>query len=105
MIRHVVMWRLKDEACGNNRESNALKIKEQLESLQGKINELKSAKVNINHKLAPEGNFHVILEAEVEDFNALKVYANHPLHLKVVEFIKEVSENRVALDYEYGKKS
>lgn len=100
MIKHVVMWKLKSQASGNNRENNALKIKQLLEELQGKISEISSIKVGINHKLASETNFHVILELEVENFEVLKVYANHPLHLKVVEFIREVSAERVALDYQ-----
>ncbi|WP_035288837.1 Dabb family protein [Clostridium sp. KNHs214] len=100
MIKHIVMWKLKSEACGNNREDNALKMKKLLEDLQGKIDEIISIKVSINHKLAPKTNFHVILEVEVDNFEALKIYSNHQLHLKVVEFIKEVSEERVALDYQ-----
>ena len=34
MIKHIVMWRLKNEAAGATKEVNALKLKESLESLK-----------------------------------------------------------------------
>ena len=35
MIKHIVMWRLKDFAAGASREENAVKLKESLEALDG----------------------------------------------------------------------
>ena len=37
MIKHIVMWRLKDVAAGATKEENALKLKESLESLVPRI--------------------------------------------------------------------
>ena len=37
MIKHIVMWKLKDEAEGNSKDENAKIIKNSLEDLKGKI--------------------------------------------------------------------
>ena len=37
VIKHIVVWRLKESAHGNNKRANALLIKQRLEALNGKI--------------------------------------------------------------------
>ncbi len=37
MLKHVVMWKLKDEAEGADRATNARRVKAALESLRGRI--------------------------------------------------------------------
>ena len=48
MIKHIVTWKLKEEAEGNTKVENAKKIKEILEALDGKIETLKAIEVGIN---------------------------------------------------------
>jgi len=48
MIKHIVMWKLKDFAEEANKAVNAQKIKELLESLKDKIKEIKHIEVGIN---------------------------------------------------------
>jgi len=96
MIHHIVMWKLKEA----DKKNNALKIKQQLESLKGIIKELVHIQVNINMDIAPENNFDVILESQFKNFEDLTLYTNHPEHLTVVNYIKTVVEQRVAIDYE-----
>ncbi|MFD3158120.1 Dabb family protein [Haloimpatiens sp. FM7330] len=98
MIKHVVMWQL-CETEEHNKQENAKKMKELLEGLKDKIEDIKAIKVGINDENAPQSNFDVILEVQVEDFEALNRYAKNPLHLEVVDFIKAVSKQRVAVDY------
>ncbi|WP_010249886.1 Dabb family protein [Myroides injenensis] len=95
MIRHIVMWRLKDE----NKEANKIEIKKRLLSLEGKIAELKSIAVEFNLPEISETNYDVILLTEFNNSQDLDIYANHPLHLEVVSFIKSVVSDRVAIDY------
>lgn len=95
MIRHIVMWRLKEE----NKEANKLEIKKRLLSLEGKIAELKSISVEFNLPEANAANYDVVLLTEFNNFQDLDIYANHPLHLEVVSFIKSVVSERVAIDY------
>lgn len=95
MITHIVMWRLKDE----NKEANKLEMKRLLEGLKGKVEALESISVSFNDAQADPKNFEVILNTTFNDFDQLDAYAKHPEHLKVVDFIKSVVTERVAIDY------
>lgn len=99
MVKHVVCWKLKDEAEGNTKLQNALIAKEMLEDLREVIEEIRSIKVGINAPGTPEGNWDLILESEFTTLRDLDTYANHPDHLKVVEFIKKIVEGRICVDY------
>lgn len=99
MIKHIVMWRLKDEAAGAGREENARKLKETLEALQGVIKELKAVEVGINFNPSPAA-FDVVLYSEFEDREGLEAYQNHPEHLKIVDFVGEIRSDRAVVDYE-----
>lgn len=96
MIHHIVMWKLKEA----DKKENAKKIKKDLEALKNKVKELEYIQVNFNMDIASQNNFDVILDTKFKTFEDLTVYANHPDHVKVVNFIKTVIDQRVAIDYE-----
>ncbi|MFI3331117.1 MAG: Dabb family protein [Rikenellaceae bacterium] len=97
MLKHIVMWRLKENALGKTKQENSLWIKESLEALVGQIPELISAKVGIN---ANENELcDVVLVSEVKDFDDLKAYATNPLHVAVGAELKQMCESRIAADY------
>ncbi|MDU1904532.1 MAG: Dabb family protein [Dysgonomonas sp.] len=99
MIKHIVCWKLKDEAHGNDKSVNAKHIKEKLEALRGKIEGLVNIEVGINIPEYPT-NYDVVLYSELESKEALEHYQNHPLHQALLPFIREAVSNRVAVDYE-----
>jgi hypothetical protein len=92
------MWKLKDEAHGNNKETNARLIKEKLEALNGKIDGLLKLEVGID--FPGGGNFDLVLYSELSKEEDLDTYQNHPLHQAVLPFIREVVADRKAVDYE-----
>ncbi len=98
MIRHVVMWRLADEAAGAAKKHNAARIKEGLEALAGQIEGLMDLEVGTNAIELP-GNYDIVLIADFQDEAALERYQVHPEHVKVADFIKQVRLERVAADY------
>lgn len=97
MVRHIVMWNLKDNAEGGTREENAIKIKNKLEGLYGKVEGLLKCEVNRNFN--PNG-YDVCLYSEFTDKNALEFYQNHPLHLEIKKFVHAVITERVVADTE-----
>jgi len=97
MVRHIVMWNLKEEAEGQGKVENAMVIKGRLEALVGKIEGLLKAEVNLNYN--PKG-FDLCLYSEFESKEALSFYQNHPEHLKVREFVHKVICERVVADME-----
>ncbi len=48
MIKHIVLWRLKDHAMGASKSENAEKLKALLESLRDNLTEIKHLEVGIN---------------------------------------------------------
>lgn len=99
MVKHIVMWTLKDDYKGLSKSEIAIKIKKMLLDLKPKIKELRHIEVGIN-KFYPEKNHDVVLITEFENLANLESYAIHPEHQKVVAFIKEVITGRAAVDCE-----
>lgn len=100
MIKHIVMWKLKDSANGNSKHNNALKFKEMLESLPGKIEAIESIEVGIGYMESEGPVFDMVLTTSHTSKDALQEYAIHPEHQKVVEFGKTIVEERKVVDYE-----
>lgn len=98
MVKHIVMWKLKDEACGKTREENAKEMKALLDALPGKIPEIIEYQVGINEN---GEEYHAILISAFASYETLKIYDGHPEHLKVRAFVKEVAESRAAVDFTY----
>ena len=94
MIKHTVIWKLKEE----NKEENAKKIKIKLEALTKEIDLIKKLEVGINEN---GGEYDAILITEFETYEALKAYDIHPKHTEVRDFIKTVVSQRIAVDYTY----
>ena len=101
MIKHIVFWKLKEEANGLNREENAKAIKQKLEDLNGKIEGCIKLEVGFDFLHSPE-SADVVLYSEFESREALAYYADHPLHKAVMPFIAEARSERRVVDYEVG---
>ncbi len=98
MIKHIVMWTLKDEAEGGTAAENGIKMKQILENLSGKIKELKHIEVSVDVFAAiPDCN--VVLYSEFESKDDLDAYQVNPLHQECVAFIKQVVSSRNMIDY------
>ncbi len=99
MVKHIVMWKLKNNAYGNTKEENALHIKNQLEALNGNIPGLLKLEVGIDF-LHSSDSADIALYAELENREALQVYQEHPLHKAIMPFVAEAREWRISVDYE-----
>lgn len=102
MIRHVVMWKLKDKAEGASKEKNAEKMKLILEGLKVKIDEIKNVEVGINitnDDDEPGSNFDVVLISDFETELDYTMYTRNAHHKKASEFINSVIEKRHFVDY------
>ena len=103
MIKHIVMWRVKDKALGKTKDENIIEIKNMLENLKSHIAEIKHIEVGINIENLT-GSHDVILNTTFEDEEALNAYQKHPKHLESAKFIREVVMDRACVDYEVGEK-
>lgn len=97
MIKHIVMWRL-DETAGD-KTANALKVKQLLEGLNGRIPGLLKLEVGIDFSQESDSS-DVVLYSEFESRQALDAYQAHPAHAEVAPFVKSVRAERRLVDYE-----
>ncbi len=95
MIKHIVMWKFKDEVA----KSAKLEMKRRLESLKGVVPSLVDIEIGLNCIQSPAAK-DMVLYSEFASIEDLAAYANHPEHLKVVEFVKPLVCERHVVDYE-----
>ena len=98
MIRHIVMFKLKD-AGGRTADENAAEAKKRFNNVIENVSVLKRGEVVINS--APDDNYTIALVCEFEDIAALNAYQVHPAHLEFGKFIGAVKTDRACIDYEF----
>lgn len=99
MVKHVILWQLKDELSAEQKAIAKQQIKEGLEGLAGQISGLIDIKVNING--LETSNADVMLDSSFTDFDSLKGYAVHPKHVAVANgAVRPNTKLRVCMDYE-----
>ncbi|MCR5294651.1 MAG: Dabb family protein [Lachnospiraceae bacterium] len=98
MVKHIILWKLK-EGCSKE-EADAIKagIKTGLEALVGVVPGLIEVKVTID--ALPSSNADILLDSTCADEEALKLYASHPAHVKVKdEAIVPFVSQRSCIDF------
>ena len=99
MVKHVILWTLKEELSKEEKETVKQEIKAGLEGLAGQIPGLVDIQVNI-HGLA-SSIADLMLDSSFETEEALKGYSVHPAHVAVADGkVRPYTASRVCLDYE-----
>jgi len=95
MIKHIVMWTLKEE----NKEANAKEMVKRLTALKTKIDVVVTLEAGIDITKS-ERSFDIALYSEFKSVEDLDKYRVHEAHLEAVKFIRSISDKVVAVDYE-----
>lgn len=99
MVKHIILWQLKDEFTDNEKLRIKAGIKEGLESLLGRIDGL--AEINVETEGLVSSNADVMLYSVFESDDALKAYAVHPAHVEVADTkVRPFTKTRLCLDVE-----
>lgn len=96
MVKHIVMWKLKPFAEGEDKKTNAIKLKKKLENLESVVSGSFKMEVGINYN---PGGYDVVLYSEFNDHDALENYQLHPEHIRVKEFIQKIAISSAVADY------
>jgi uncharacterized protein YaiE (UPF0345 family) len=94
MIKHIVFFELSEE---NMRYKDELIVK--LNSLKDDIKYIKALEVGVNFTQSPRA-YDLALTVIVNSKEDLKKYANDPIHLKVIDFIRSLDIKTKVVDYE-----
>ena len=96
MLNHIVMWKIKEDV--EDKEKVKLGIKNGLEGLFGKIEELKE--IRVERFMESTSTHDVALFVKVDNEDTLKKYATNPLHVEVIKnYIKPFVYDRVCIDF------
>ena len=99
MVKHLILWQLKDELSAEEKSVIKTEMKAGLEALEGKIPGLLDVKVQIEGLTS--SNAEVMLDTTFTDEEALKVYATHPEHVAVADSkVRPFTKTRLCLDFE-----
>ena len=99
MVKHIIIWNLKDELSDAEKQERKQLIKQGLENLKGKIDGLLEIKVITN--LLGSSNGDLMLDSSFESEAALKAYSVHPEHVKVADStVRPYTAQRKCVDFE-----
>lgn len=99
MVKHIILWQLKDELSDSEKQAVKAGIKSGLEGLAGQIPGLVEIRVQTEGLVS--SNADVMLYSVFEDEASLKGYSVHPKHVAVADGkVRPFTKTRLCLDFE-----
>ena len=98
MIKHVVLFQLKDEMAEAEKLQVMKAFKEGILALPAQIPCIKHIEVGFN--VNPDEKYEVALSSEFETLEDVNAYAVHPAHVAVAQIIIPHLKARACSDYE-----
>ncbi|MEE8268427.1 MAG: Dabb family protein [Nitrospinaceae bacterium] len=94
MIKHIVMFKLKEKNSGNvNILASALN------GMKGQIETLRFLEVGEDFK-GSDRSFDLVLTTHFENCQGLETYAGHEVHQQVIQLARSLCSQTVVVDYE-----
>lgn len=98
MVKHIVLFKLKDEAPAEARLAAMNAFKAAIEALPAKIPFIRSIEVGLN--INPAETWSIALYSEFDSLDDVRRYTVHPDHVAAGKLLAEVRESRACVDYE-----
>lgn len=99
MIKHIILWKIKEDKSEEEKKQIKIGVKSGLEGLRGVVPGLQN--ISVVTEGLPSSNADIMLDSEFESEEALKNYAVHPAHVKVAdENVRPFMEVRMCMDFE-----
>ncbi len=99
MIKHIVAWEFAEHAEGADKATNVALVAEALRALPAVIDGIIEFEV-ITAQPGLDNTFDLAIYSVFTDPDALKAYAVHPEHQKVVALIGARRTSRACIDYD-----
>ena len=97
-VKHIVLFKLKDEAPADEKLAAMNSFKAAIEALPAKISVIRKIEVGLN--INPAEAWSIALYSEFDTLDDVKYYATHPDHVAAGKLIAVVKESRACVDYE-----
>ena len=98
MFKHIVMWKLLEEAAGESAVENAKLIKSALEKLPALIPQISNYEIGVNISFL-EASYDLVLYSDFRNKEDFENYRDHSEHKKVVELVRERTIKMHVVDY------
>ena len=99
MIRHIVMFKLKEFPGESEKLAAAQEVINRLDELPSKIDVIRKYEAGIDiRKLS--WSFDIVLTMDFDTMADLDAYTIHPSHQEFIAFNKAYSVDKVCIDYE-----
>lgn len=98
MVKHIVLFKLKDEVSADEKLAAMNNFKAAIEALPAKIPVIRKIEVGLN--MNPGETLNIALYSEFDTLDDVKSYAVHPDHVAAGKLLATVKESRACVDYE-----
>ena len=97
MVKHIILWKLKETLTEEEKTTARAEVKYRLESLNGKIDGM--IKLIVVTDRLPSSNADIMLDSTFESEEALAGYQVNPLQVEAAAYVRSVVEARLCLDF------
>ncbi len=98
MVKHIVMFKLKDTLSKEEKCDVMNRFKVAIEALPAQIDVIRHIFVGLNINEAEQ--WDICLESEFDTLDDVKLYASHPAHVEAAGILKEAKQERACVDYD-----
>ena len=98
MVKHIVLFKLKEELTQAEKADVMNRFKSAIEALPARIPTIRHIYVGLN--MNPEEKWDMCLESEFDTLEDVKAYSVHPDHLAASGLLKDYKKDRACTDYE-----
>jgi hypothetical protein len=100
MIRHIVMFKLKEFSDPSEKQKAAETLKRELLSMKTKIPVIREFEIGINEGENPS-SYDVSILSTFISWDDLRIYQVHPAHQAFIAFNKNYSIKKAIIDYDF----
>lgn len=100
MVKHIVFWKMRENANGNDMYTNIKIAAEKLDAVAKMFPGLKKL---THHTCLFKGAHYwdYVEEMEFDSLESLKAWGAFPPHQELHDFVESIRTERAAVDYEY----
>lgn len=98
MVKHIVLFKLKDTLAPAEKTDIMNRFKVAIEALPAKIPFIRSIRVGLN--VNPSEEWDICLESSFDSLDDVRAYSVHPDHVAAAGILKDAKCGRACTDYE-----
>jgi hypothetical protein len=99
MIRHIVMFKLKEDVPEAEKMRVMKAFKAAIEALPATIPFIREIEVGLN--MDPDEKWHIALNSVFDNMDDVRAYSVHPNHVAAGKLLAQAKEMRACVNYEF----